>query len=77
MVRELKEAVRGDGSSNINESLSSAVSMIFWVLLAMLSLITATIFACADGASKDKASATQNDTYRTACAAGCGAGCGA
>lgn len=76
MVREWKAAVRGDGSSN-NESLSSAVLMVIWVGLAMLSLITAIIVACGDGASKDKASSTQNDTYGTACAAGCGAGCGA
>lgn len=75
MGREWKEVVRGDGGGN-GESLSGVV-FIFWVALVMLSLITASIFACADGASKEKDSATHTDTYGTACAAGCGGGCGA
>ncbi|XP_041013510.1 uncharacterized protein LOC121256704 [Juglans microcarpa x Juglans regia] len=77
MVREWKEAARGDGGSNA-ESLSSSSSavLIFWGALVMLSLITAIIFACADGASKEKDSAAHTNTYGTACAAGCGGGCG-
>lgn len=72
MVREYwREVVSGNG-----ESLSSEVIFIIWGALVMLSLITAVIFSCADGASKDKASATHNDGYGAACAAGCGGACG-
>ena len=74
MVRELKEVIQRNAIGN-GESLSSAI-FIIWGALVMISLITAVIFACADGASKDKASATNNDAYGAACAAGCGAACG-
>ncbi|GMP83466.1 hypothetical protein CsSME_00037366 [Camellia sinensis var. sinensis] len=46
--------------------------LILWVALVSLILISAIIFSCADGASKDKTSAAQADNY----GAGCGAGCG-
>ncbi|KAK7815088.1 hypothetical protein CFP56_002030 [Quercus suber] len=76
MVREYwREVVPRDASGN-GESLSSEVVFIIWGALVMLSLITAAIFSCADGASKDKASATHNDAYGSACAAGCGGACG-
>ena len=76
MVREYwREVVPRDASGN-GESLSSEVIFIIWGALVMLSLITAVIFSCADGASKDKASATHNDGYGAACAAGCGGACG-
>ena len=76
MVREYwREVVPRDASGN-GESLSSEVVFIIWGALVMLSLITAVIFSCADGASKDKASATHNDGYGAACAAGCGGACG-
>ncbi|MBA0656377.1 hypothetical protein Goklo_008742 [Gossypium klotzschianum] len=67
--------VRADRGAS-TEDLSSAVLM-FWAVLAALSLVTAIIFSCAGGASKEKASATHADTYGSTCAAGCGAGCGA
>ena len=72
MVREWKEVVGGGNG----ESLSSVV-FIFWGALVMLSLVTAIIFACADGASKDKTSASHTDAYGAGapCAA-CGGGCG-
>uniref|UniRef100_A0A7N2KLP8 Transmembrane protein n=1 Tax=Quercus lobata TaxID=97700 RepID=A0A7N2KLP8_QUELO len=76
MVREYwREVVPRDASGN-GESLSSEVVFIIWGVLVMLSLITAAIFSCADGASKDKTSATHNDAYGAACAAGCGGACG-
>ncbi|KAF5940283.1 hypothetical protein HYC85_021450 [Camellia sinensis] len=46
--------------------------LILLVALVSLILISAIIFSCADGVSKDKTSAAQTDTY----GAGCGAGCG-
>ncbi len=77
MVREwTKEVARGDGGIGGNgESLSSAV-FIFWGALVMLSLVSAIIFSCGDGASKDKTSATHTDGYGAAFAAGCGGACG-
>jgi hypothetical protein len=75
MVREWKEVIGGDGGGGNGESLSSIV-FIFWGALVMLSLVTAIIFGCADGASKDKTSANHTDSYGAACAA-CGGGCGA
>lgn len=66
--------VRADRGAT-TEDLSSAVLM-FWAVLAALSLVTAIIFSCAGGASKEKASATHADTYGSTCGAGCGAGCG-
>ncbi|KAK9276063.1 hypothetical protein L1049_006345 [Liquidambar formosana] len=74
MVREWKlEVASGYGGSG-SESLGNGI-FILWVGLITLSLISAIIFSCADGASRDKASATQTDTYGTNCG-GCGAACG-
>jgi hypothetical protein len=67
MVREWKEVVGGGNG----ESLSSVV-FIFWSALVMLSLVTAIIFACADGASKDKTSASHTGAPCAACGGGCG-----
>ncbi|KAK3036701.1 hypothetical protein RJ639_030525 [Escallonia herrerae] len=66
MGREWREAARRDGS---NDGLGAAV-MIFWAALVALSLISAIVVSCADGASKDKASATNTDAYGGGCAAG-------
>ncbi|PON86986.1 hypothetical protein TorRG33x02_172330 [Trema orientale] len=73
MVREWKESA-GEGG----ESFSGFV-LVLWAALVSLALISAVVFGCADGASKEKASAAHTDTYGgTACAAGCGGGgCGA
>ena len=70
MVRQLKEMARTDGGG-------SSVVFIFWAALAALFLITAIMFSCSGGASKDKVPATHTDAYGSTCAAGCGAGCGA
>ncbi|KAK2981477.1 hypothetical protein RJ640_021918 [Escallonia rubra] len=64
MGREWREAARRDGS---NDGLGAAV-MIFWAALVALSLISAIVLSCADGASKDKA--TNTDAYGGGCAAG-------
>ncbi|KAJ7954143.1 Membrane protein insertion efficiency factor like [Quillaja saponaria] len=53
------------------------VIFVFWAALVTVSVFAAIIFSCADGASKDKESAANHNTYGSACAAaGCGAGCG-
>ena len=75
MVRQWKEVARTDGGGS-NQDLSSVV-FIFWAALAALFLITAIMFSCSGGASKDKVPATHTDAYGSTCAAGCGAGCGA
>ncbi|GFS32808.1 hypothetical protein Acr_00g0024810 [Actinidia rufa] len=57
----------------VEEAQGNAV-FILWVALVTLTLISAIVIFCADGA-KDKAQAT--DTYGGTCtAAGCGATCG-
>ncbi|XP_059670959.1 uncharacterized protein LOC132316502 [Cornus florida] len=42
----------------------------------ILSLISAIIFSCAEGASRDKNSAGEPSAYGAECTAGCGGGCG-
>ena len=74
MVREWKEGASHDGGGH--QGFGNAV-ILFWVALITLSLMSAIIFSCSDGASKDKASATQTDGYQgTGCTA-CGGACGA
>lgn len=72
MVRELKGRSGGGG-----EGLSSEALLLWWGAIITLSIITALIFSCAGGASKDKASATHTDKYGSTCAGGCGGACGA
>lgn len=55
-----------------------AVVFLLWAVLVTLSIISAVVFSCAGGASKDKASTTNADAaYASNCAAECGAACGA
>lgn len=77
MVREWKEMmIRGEaGGSSEGLSLSNAV-LFFWAVLVTLSVISAVVFSCAGGASKDEASNTHAEAYSSTCAAGCGAACG-
>ncbi|KAK9021706.1 hypothetical protein V6N11_011681 [Hibiscus sabdariffa] len=63
--------VDGGASATRTEGFSGGFLML-WAALVALSLVTAILFSCAGGASKDKPS----DTYGSTCAAGCGAGCG-
>ncbi|KAK8636670.1 hypothetical protein V6N13_124411 [Hibiscus sabdariffa] len=69
MVRVLNQGV------GVVDGGATSAFLVLWAALVALSLITAIVFSCAGGASKDKASTT-HDTYGSACAAGCGAGCG-
>ena len=63
----------GSGSGGIG-----GVFLVFWAALLIVSLISAIIFSCADGVSKDKTTSGDTDFYGGGCAAGCGgAGCGA
>lgn len=75
MVRELKAIIDEDAAG----SSIGGVFLIFWAALLTVSLISAIIFSCADGVSKEKASTSgDTNTYGGGCAAGCGgAGCGA
>ena len=75
MVRELRVIIDQDesGSGGIG-----GVFLVFWAALLIVSLISAIIFSCADGVSKDKTTSGDTDFYGGGCAAGCGgAGCGA
>ncbi|GMJ09723.1 hypothetical protein HRI_004641500 [Hibiscus trionum] len=74
MVRLWNQGARVVDGGATGEDFSS-VFLMLWAALVALSLITAIVFSCAGGASKDKASAT-HDTYGSTCAAGCGGGCG-
>ncbi|RYR57213.1 hypothetical protein HN51_008795 [Arachis hypogaea] len=51
---------------------------ILWVILFAFCIISAMIFSCADGVSKDRtAAASDPEPYGAGCGAECGAGCGA
>ncbi|KAF5745243.1 hypothetical protein HS088_TW07G00826 [Tripterygium wilfordii] len=73
MARLWKEAAGGNWGGD-GEGLSSAIGVL-WAVLVILSVVGTIIFSCADGASKEKASATAV-AYGSTCAAGCGAACG-
>ncbi|KAJ9676936.1 hypothetical protein PVL29_022100 [Vitis rotundifolia] len=75
MVRPWKGVVTGGGGGG-SDGLGGAC-LVFWLALVALSLISAVIFSCADGASKDKASASDTGVYGAGCTAECGAACGA
>ncbi|KAK3225271.1 hypothetical protein Dsin_005133 [Dipteronia sinensis] len=73
MVRELKEVLM----SSVNGDGFGGVCVVLWIALLTLSLISTIIFSCAGGASKDKTSSADSNTYYGGgCGAGCGAGCG-
>ncbi|XVF53868.1 hypothetical protein PTKIN_Ptkin05aG0134000 [Pterospermum kingtungense] len=69
MVRELKVIVDEDAASDF---------LVFWAAMLTVSLISAIIFSCADGVSRDKTTSGDTNFYGGGGAAGCGgAGCGA
>ncbi|XVE58814.1 hypothetical protein DITRI_Ditri04bG0199100 [Diplodiscus trichospermus] len=75
MVRELKVITdqNGGGYGGIGVAF-----LVLWAALLTLSLISAIIFSCADGVSKDKPTSGDSNYYGGQCAAACGgAGCGA
>lgn len=51
---------------------------ILWVALVMFCVMSAIIFSCAEGVSKEKTSgAAESEPYGAPCGAECGAACGA
>ncbi|XWS50762.1 hypothetical protein CRYUN_Cryun12cG0115500 [Craigia yunnanensis] len=75
MARELKVIIDQDGSGIGG---IGGVFLVFWGALLTVPLISAIIFSCADGVSKDKTTSGDTNFYGGGCAAGCGgAGCGA
>lgn len=73
MVRELREVKIVDA----NLGFFSNSYTILWMVLVTFCIISTIIFSCADGASKEKTSAADQEPYGAGCSAGCGAGCGA
>lgn len=70
MVREWKGEIDWDG-------VGGSIIIAMWGILVIFCLISAIIFSCADGASRDKAAAADSTaTYAGGCAADCGAACG-
>lgn len=68
-TRDTKMMSREDGVSG--------VFLMFWAVLLAISLASAIIFSCAEGASKDKSGADDSNVCTgTMCGAECGAGCG-
>ncbi|PSR84707.1 Membrane protein insertion efficiency factor like [Actinidia chinensis var. chinensis] len=75
MAREWKEVITGNGGGDGGGR--SDVCLVVWVVLFTFTMISILIFSCADGASRDKASAEDSShVYGSGCAAGCGAACG-
>ncbi|XP_015882794.1 uncharacterized protein LOC107418606 [Ziziphus jujuba] len=70
MVRLWRDlaSVHGSGSAGF---------VVLWLALLGVCIISAIIFSCADGVSKEKTSTADTELYGGGCAAGCGAGCGA
>ncbi|OWM86294.1 hypothetical protein CDL15_Pgr011118 [Punica granatum] len=61
------------GTGVAEDAWTGVIVSVLWAALLSLALVVAVILSCADGVSKDKASAcAHTDTYGTACAAGCG-----
>lgn len=74
MVREWREV---NNNLNANLGVFGNAYAILWLVLVSFCIISAIIFSCADGVSKEKTSAADPEPYGAGCAAGCGAGCGA
>ncbi|KAI4347213.1 hypothetical protein L6164_008045 [Bauhinia variegata] len=73
MVREWREMANLD----LDVGFFGNAYIIFWAVLVTFSVVTAIIFSCADGASKEKSSAAEPGPYGAGCGAECGAACGA
>lgn len=70
MVREWREMSNDVG-------LFGDACRMLWVVMVTLSIMSAIIWSCADGVSKEKSSAADSDPHGGGCAAACGAACGA
>ncbi|MBA0739593.1 hypothetical protein Gogos_012849 [Gossypium gossypioides] len=72
MVRELKVISDVDGGG------IGGLFLVLWAAFLTLSSISAILFSCADGVSKEKTDSGDTNFYGGGCTAGCGgAGCGA
>ncbi|KAL1223322.1 hypothetical protein V5N11_033869 [Cardamine amara subsp. amara] len=66
--------VRGGLAVAASNGRESAVIFLYiWAAVVAISIITAVMFSCSDGASKSQ---TNDDVHPSTCAAGCGGGCG-
>ncbi|KAF3438595.1 hypothetical protein FNV43_RR21358 [Rhamnella rubrinervis] len=64
--------------SSVDGSSSYAGFLVYlWLALLSVCILSAIIFSCTDGVSKEKTSTADTELYGGGCAAGCGAGCGA
>ncbi|KAK7271218.1 hypothetical protein RJT34_26934 [Clitoria ternatea] len=70
MVRELREDIPNIG-------FNGNAYAILVVVLVTICIMSAIVFSCADGVSKENSSAADQEPYGAGCSAGCGAGCGA
>ncbi|KAL4316826.1 hypothetical protein HN51_070790 [Arachis hypogaea] len=78
MVRNLWREVNNLEYATQNGFFGNNAYSILWVMLFALCIISAMIFSCADGVSKDRtAAAADPEPYGAGCGAECGAGCGA
>ncbi|KAJ6888340.1 hypothetical protein NC652_029404 [Populus alba x Populus x berolinensis] len=73
MVRPLKEVLAVDGSGG---GVDGSCLVLLWAVLLTLCLLSAIVFSCAEGVSKDKTSEADSTLYGGGCGAGCGAACG-
>ncbi|PNT09599.1 hypothetical protein POPTR_012G054000v4 [Populus trichocarpa] len=73
MVRPLKEVLAVVGSGG---GVHGSCLVLLWAVLLTLCLLSAIVFSCAEGVSKDKTSEADSTLYGGGCAAGCGAACG-
>ncbi|XP_010551148.1 PREDICTED: uncharacterized protein LOC104821838 [Tarenaya hassleriana] len=74
MAREIAGVI-----NNITETSpldSNYLRHVMFLALVGISIVSALIFFCADGISKDKANNGDSNTYGGGCAAGCGGGGG-
>lgn len=69
--------VRNLWRSDLGSFHGSGFLVLIWLALLSVCIISAIIFSCADGVSKEKTSTADTELYGGGCAAGCGAGCGA
>ncbi|KAG6675757.1 hypothetical protein I3842_15G119700 [Carya illinoinensis] len=79
MMRELREVINLDGGRVLadNSNNTGGAFLVFWAALVItLSLISVIIFSCANGVSKEKASASDTQYYGGGCATECGTACG-
>lgn len=73
MVRQWKDGLIGyEGGAGIG----IGPILIVWAACISICFISFIVFACSDGASKDKSSAVDSHIHGGGCAGGCGASCG-